>query len=483
MDSPKRSPRDLIEIYWERVYNSGEVELIRDVCADPIIRHDPEFVTALSHDDQIVRVERSLKVKPLFTHQVLHADDRFVTSVWNMVSRDGRDMKLCGIEVFEAEDGRFTRCWNSAYMKGLWGEDGDFFDPDALAPPALVDDPGQITGDWFLRALAAGGVARPQRLATEPAVTPLGHGTTSTVVQIHASYNSGTLTSPSDTVCKIGATAGKSFDGIGPYERERRAYELFGAEPPFRVPRLYFGASDSEGRTNLLFEDLSTHARPGDQIAGCSRNEAEAAVSELGRFHRAYLARPEVLGLDWLSQRDGFLPAYGRGADVLREWLGGRITGADLDLIAAFGELAPAWVAIEPRHASLIHSDPRVDNVIFEDTEDGTRACLIDWQALASGDPQYDVAYFLSGSVTPENRRAWERDLVARHAGILAEALPGYTASEALCAYRGNVVSGLWMTVIAAAFAERNPHNEMLLTTLIERNTAVIRDWDALAAI
>ena len=483
MHDPKRTPRELIEIYWERVYNNAEAELIREVCADPIIRHDPECVTPLSHDDQITRVERSLRVKPLFTHRVLHADDRFVTSVWNMVSRDGRDMKLCGIEVFEAEDGRFTRCWNSTYMKGFWGEDGDDFDPATLEPPALIDDPEQLNGDWFLRALAAGGVVKPQRLATEPTVTPLGHGTTSIVVQVHAAYNSGELTSPSDAVCKIGSTAGKPFEGIGPYERERRAYALFGTDAPFRVPRLYFGETDEEGRTNLLLEDISVEGRLGDQIAGCSFEDARAAIRELGLFHRTFIGCGVVLSLDWLSTRNGFVAIYHRGADILREWLGEQIGGADLDLIAAFGELAPTWAGREPLFPSLIHSDPRVDNVIFEDGVEGTRACLIDWQALARGDPQYDVAYFLSGSVTTEDRRKWERDLVAEHAAILAEAQPDYTVEQALADYRCNVVSGLWMTVIASAFTERNAHNELLLTTLVERNAAMIRDWDALAAI
>ena len=159
-----RTPRELIEIYWERIYNEGEVEFVREVCADPIIRHDPGFVTPLSHDEQIVRIHRSLAMKPLFTHRVLHADDTFVTSVWNMVSRDGRDIKLCGIEVFEAKEGRFTRCWNSDYGKGFWGEDGDLFDPAALAPPPLIEAPAGITADWLQRAFAAGGSVAQEHL-------------------------------------------------------------------------------------------------------------------------------------------------------------------------------------------------------------------------------------------------------------------------------------------------------------------------------
>ena len=161
-----RTPRELIEIYWDEVYNNGRTDLIREVCADPIIRHDPESVTPLSHDEQIERVERSLRIKPYFTHRVLHADERFVTSVWNMDSMEGKGVKLCGIEVFEAENGRFTRCWNSTYKKGFWGEDEDLFDPSKLTAPPLLESTGEITAQWMERALAAGGAVTPHRMRT-----------------------------------------------------------------------------------------------------------------------------------------------------------------------------------------------------------------------------------------------------------------------------------------------------------------------------
>ena len=478
-----RSPRELIEIYWERVYNNAESELIREVCADPIIRHDPGVVLPLSHDEQIERVKRSLAVKPLFTHRVLHADERFVTSVWNMVSRDGRNVELCGIEVFEAEGGRFIRCWNSTYMKGLWGEDGDLFDPAALAPPLLVAAPGEITADWMERALAAGGAVKAERVAMLMHVEPIGHGTTSTVAHVRVAYNSGHPTAPTTAICKIGRKADAASPAVGPYERERRAFALFGDRPPFRVPRLYYGASDAAGLTNLLLEDLSASAIAGDQIAGCSPAEAGAVVRELARFHRCYLDSPGVMALDWLFEPQSMFPVYARGAGVLREWRGEAIGSGALAAIAQFGILAENWCGLTPAHRTLVHGDPRVDNVLFEETPQGLRACLIDWQSLSTGDPLQDVAYFLSGSLSPIDRRACERELVAEHTALLAGAGHRRSLEDALETYRRNVVSGLWMTVIAAAFVERNSHNARLLDVLVERNVAAIEDWDAFAAI
>jgi hypothetical protein len=112
-----------------------------------------------------------------------------------------------------------------------------------------------------------------------------------------------------------------------------------------------------------------------------------------------------------------------------------------------------------------------------------TRACLIDWQTVRSGDPQYDVAYFLSGSLSPQDRRACERDLIAEHVRAIFEIDGDYTFEAALESYRFNIVSGLWLTLVASAFIEHSEHNARLLETLVARNTAAIRDWDGLAAI
>lgn len=45
-----RSPETLIRLYWDEIWNRGNVALIREICADPVVRHDPGSVTPLSHD-------------------------------------------------------------------------------------------------------------------------------------------------------------------------------------------------------------------------------------------------------------------------------------------------------------------------------------------------------------------------------------------------------------------------------------------------
>jgi hypothetical protein len=355
---------------------------------------------------------------------------------------------------------------------------------DPPEPPPFIASPDAISADWLQRAFAAGGRVQPQRLAAEPVIAPIGHGTSGMTVRVLAAYDGGPVTAPATAIAKIGFRPTTAGNSINAFVREVKAYQFFGREPPFLVPEAYYAGSDEAGHCNLLLEDLSEVGEPGDQIAGCSVEQAAAVVQELAKLHRAYWKSPELDELDWLQDQRGLLPAYPKGATAIGDWLGDRIPADQLEIIHAFTPLTERWLAARPANWTLIHSDPRVDNVIFTRGADGRpRACLIDWQGACRGDPQQDVAYFLSGSVSPDDRRACERALIADHVRTIGELVPGYTIEAALEAYRFNMASGLWLTVVACAFIQRTDHNARLIEALLSRNVAAIRDWEALAAI
>lgn len=112
----------LLERYWDEVNNQGKLELIRELCADPIVRHDPGSVTKLSHDEQIERVRVGLdQLGVVITRAITVADETTVASVWNMTMTKAGDKTMCGIEVFRVADGRLAECWNTPYSEGHWG--------------------------------------------------------------------------------------------------------------------------------------------------------------------------------------------------------------------------------------------------------------------------------------------------------------------------------------------------------------------------
>lgn len=486
--SSSRTPKELIEMYWDRVWNNREVDLIREICADPIIRHDTQSTVSLSHEEQIARVrEAGTAAEPYFTHEVLLADDTHVCSVWNMYTRRGTRRELSGIEVFRAENGRFTDCWNSTYMQGFWGRVGD---PErVLPPPELLYDVKQISPEWLQQVFAHAGVKVPHVAMADVQAT--GHGNVSTTVRVTPGYNAAAGDAPRTVICKFDSKVPECVEFATQaqvYRREVESYRLLGDNPPIHVPRLYHSALDDGGRTaNLVLEDIMD-AEPGDQLKGCSREQAGLVVDELTGLHRKFWKSPDLKDCSWLMRRVDD-PAHSAemfagGARIFRERFTGRLSDETLQVIDAVAPLVADWMSAPQRFQTLIHGDPRVDNILFgEDPEGATRAYLIDWQVTSEGDPQHDLAYFLTGSLSVEERRACERDLILQHAEAIREVDPDYTEEVALAAYRFNIIAGLNATVAAAIPIPSTPHTDALLMTLAERNCAAVLDWDGVAAI
>jgi hypothetical protein len=118
------TPRELIELYWEEVWNKGNVELIRQICADPMVRHFPGKVEVLGHDEQVERLSKlRAELQPHFTHVVLVADDTYASSVWNMTSPVEKYAKLSSIETFHIRGGRLWQTWNAVNAYDHWGTD------------------------------------------------------------------------------------------------------------------------------------------------------------------------------------------------------------------------------------------------------------------------------------------------------------------------------------------------------------------------
>ena len=199
-----------------------------------------------------------------------------------------------------------------------------------------------------------------------------------------------------------------------------------------RTPRRYLGAFDAEsGCSVLLLEDVAAApggARVGDNVAGCSRPEAEAAVRRLAGYQAAWWARPELEALGWLA-------SYGEGAGRRQElyqqlWpaycakFGDRIPAPVREVGSRFGaHVARLWRRLGAPPQTIVHGDFRLDNLLFGPPPvDGTLpVTAIDWQATARGRGAADVAYFAGVCLPPDDRRAWERGLVrAYRAALLA---------------------------------------------------------------
>ncbi len=110
----------VVRRYIVELYNDGNVDLVDEICGDPMARHSSDGVTRLSRTEQSDRIRKDLAAHdPKFTIVSLFGDDTHACLTWN-AERLSTGETLCGIEIFEVNDGVITDVWNSNYFKGTW---------------------------------------------------------------------------------------------------------------------------------------------------------------------------------------------------------------------------------------------------------------------------------------------------------------------------------------------------------------------------
>ncbi len=111
----------VVRRYLDEIYHRGDTAVVREICADPLVRHDPGRRTELTHEAQIARIDADLpQWQPFFTAEVLAGDDEHAVLVWTAEGRTA-DRRLTGIEVFRVDEGRITDVWNAPYTTEPWG--------------------------------------------------------------------------------------------------------------------------------------------------------------------------------------------------------------------------------------------------------------------------------------------------------------------------------------------------------------------------
>ncbi len=107
--------------------------------------------------------------------------------------------------------------------------------------------------------------------------------------------------------------------------------------------------------------------------------------------------------------------------------------------------------SIENRPTTIAHTDFRLDNFFF-DHADGSPVTIIDWQLSVRNVGAIDVGYFLGESLSIEDRRAHERDLLERyHDGLVAGGVTGYSFDDLYDDYRMSLVTQLTIPVIGSS--------------------------------
>ena len=306
-----------------------------------------------------------------------------------------------------------------------------------------------------------------------------GLGLLGEVTRLHLTYGAGRL-GPATLIAKTQSPAPESVfvaQIMGFYDREVSFYRDLADRVDVRTPRCHHADIAADGTPFVLLLEEITGARTIDQIEGASRADSETVIDQAVVLHAQLWDTPELWALDWLPPINTplFLAAADLAAEKLPRYLTyweGKGPAAALqfvqDLTPHYPALLDWWAA--QGNATFAHMDFRADNFLFGGSAGADVVTVLDWQLSVRGVGVWDVANFLAGSVTVEDRRAWEDDLVRRyHAGLLAAGVTGYDWERCWRDYRYSIGQQAWSTCPMGDMDPGNARGQLLLDTITPR--------------
>ena len=272
------------------------------------------------------------------------------------------------------------------------------------------------------------------------------------------------------------------------YEIEVNFYRHLQGGLQVRAPRCYFSSLDLDVNDFVLLLEDITNGRQGDQLAGCTPDQAAAAVAELTGLHAPRWGDPDLAGLDWLSRSSP--DSEGMFAGVIRalypgflERYAGRLSPDVVTVSERVVESLDAFNANRPRPWTVAHSDYRLDNLLFADGPDADPVVVVDWQTCGYGPGIADLAYFVGGSLPVEERRTHEEGLVREYHQRMQAAGVNLSWDDLWSQYRRYTVGGLIMAIIASMLVKRTDRGDDMFVAMAERGGRHALDLEALTLV
>jgi hypothetical protein len=351
--------------------------------------------------------------------------------------------------------------------------------------------PAELTAEWLTQALRQSGTIVKSTIDSfDMEIIGEGVGLMGQLACVTPRYDRPEVGAPPTLIAKFPAEAEENRE-LGNhfrfYEREIRFYRELADEIELRTPRCYYSAMDIEAdRYVLLLEDLAP-ARVGDQLVGCSRQEAELAVRELAKFHATWWDSQRMEQIDWMPYANDSVNRYVQDSyqDAWEPFVERFANQVPKAVLKTGEKLANKLSTIQDQMAdpprTITHTDFRLDNLFFATPEGGDPLSVIDWQLSSRVRGVYDVAYFMSQSVRRDERSASEMDILRAYHRVLVEnGVRGYDFERCLRDYRLCTLFCLLYPVIGLGTLDlSNERGLALETAMLERSIAAIVDLDA----
>lgn len=255
------------------------------------------------------------------------------------------------------------------------------------------------------------------------------------------------------------------------------------------VPLAYGAAFDTwTGRYLLVLEDLPAEACEfPDTLHPISPDQAGLIIESLADLHASFWGRLPRAGrgpLGWLYTPSGDVTSLLTGSLMhasIKRLADRASTPADIPFdkgrFIADNYRAVAALIDTPPH-TVMHGDAHPGNMYFH----GGKAGLLDWQAVRRGHPSRELAYTLITSLTTEDRREFQRELLDDYRRALAAAGgPDLDRDDLWLRYRQGALYAYVAPLITAGMG--GMQDEGIAMEGLRRGVAALDDLETVAAL
>lgn len=353
----------------------------------------------------------------------------------------------------------------------------------------LIDGAEGLTPAWITAVLRARGILERSRVSRVTR-TPIGNGMMGLNLKLALEYDVPETGAPASLVAKMASARPESRESgaaLGLYARETRFYQELAPSLEAGLPRTLFAdISDDSRNFCLLFEDLMP-ARGGDQLAGCSVEDAAAAMDAAAALHAPLWGDRRLRTLPWVNREfmvSMYLDKLPPFVPVVEKRFAALLEPGVIEVAKRFGACIGRYFQLHAEPWTITHQDYRLDNMLFDARGGGLPVAVLDWQTVLPGPGALDVAYFLGAGLLPPARRENEQALVQRyHQQLVARGVSGYDWDRCWHDYRLHAAHGLIMAIVGAAITAPTERGDRMLSTMINRHALQMMDLDTLSLI
>jgi hypothetical protein len=345
--------------------------------------------------------------------------------------------------------------------------------------PELVHNPDDVNPGWLTKVFNYAGL---QGVIESLNSASIGTGQVGENVRFELEGSTGLPTSVVGKFASLDPVSKQTGILLQNYVREVFFYQQIQDSVDVRTPKVFF--TDINPETHdfvILMEDLSP-GLPGDQLAGCSVDEAALALEELAKLHGPRWGDASLFQFELFKETDDESAnttesLYEQVMPGFIERYQDRLNTEQISMVEQTCRVLLPYANNYQNEKTLIHIDYRLDNMMFGGPYPLT---VVDWQSIQMGCALNDVSYFIGTSLLPEERRKSERDLVNHYYDVLKSYKVNLSADDCWKYYRHYAPAGLIMAVIASMIVGETERGNDMFMAMATRSSDMCTDLESI---